>query len=69
MSNSRAEDDSNRISLLVYNVFSNNREVQALRNFIRDTDPGASVANEVPQPDAGDEQEADEAVDKGKAND
>jgi hypothetical protein len=36
---------------------------------VLDYDPGASVANEVPQPDVGDEQEADEAIDKGKSND
>jgi endonuclease/exonuclease/phosphatase (EEP) superfamily protein YafD len=36
---------------------------------VLDYDPGSSVANEVPQPDAGDAQEADEAIDKGKSND
>lgn len=39
MADSRAEDDSNRISLLVFNVLSENREVEALRELIRDTDP------------------------------
>jgi hypothetical protein len=46
MSDSRAEGDSNRISLLVYNVLSDNREVEALRNFIRDTDPDIILLSE-----------------------
>ncbi|MDX1748850.1 MAG: endonuclease/exonuclease/phosphatase family protein [Methylophaga sp.] len=39
MSESRQENDSNRISLLVYNVRYDNREVKALLKLIRDTDP------------------------------
>ncbi len=39
MSDSHAEDDSNRISLLIFNVLSENREVAALREFIRNNDP------------------------------
>ncbi|MGM0562656.1 MAG: endonuclease/exonuclease/phosphatase family protein [Pseudomonadota bacterium] len=46
MSDSRAEDDSNRISLLVYNVLSDNREVEALRDLIRDTDPDLILLSE-----------------------
>ncbi len=46
MSDSRAEDDANRISLLVYNVLSNNREVKALRDLIRDTDPDIVLLSE-----------------------
>jgi hypothetical protein len=34
-----------------------------------DYDPSASAVHDKPQPDAGDEQEADEAIDKGKSND
>jgi endonuclease/exonuclease/phosphatase (EEP) superfamily protein YafD len=85
MSVSRAEDDSNRISLLIYNALHDNREVAVLRDLIHDNDPdigsdhfpmlvildynpGASV-DEEPKPDAGDEQEADEAIDKGESID
>jgi endonuclease/exonuclease/phosphatase (EEP) superfamily protein YafD len=46
MSDSRAEDDSNRISLLVYNVLSDNREVAALRDLIRDNDPDIILLSE-----------------------
>ena len=46
MSDSRAEDDSNRISLLVYNVLSDNREVEALRDLIRETDPDFILLSE-----------------------
>jgi endonuclease/exonuclease/phosphatase (EEP) superfamily protein YafD len=35
---------------------------------VLDHDPGASVTNEEPQQDAGDEQEVDEAIEEGKAN-
>jgi endonuclease/exonuclease/phosphatase (EEP) superfamily protein YafD len=49
MSDSRAEDDSNRISLLVYNVLSDNREVEALRDLIRDTDPDLILLSEPTQ--------------------
>lgn len=46
MSDSRAEDDSNRISLLAYNVLYDNREVEALRNLIRETDPDIILLSE-----------------------
>ncbi|HSL17738.1 MAG TPA: endonuclease/exonuclease/phosphatase family protein [Methylomirabilota bacterium] len=46
MADSRAEDDSNRISLLAYNVLSGNREVEALRDLIRDTDPDLILLSE-----------------------
>jgi hypothetical protein len=36
---------------------------------VLDYDPGASVTVEEPQSDAGDEQEAEEAIDEGKAKD
>ena len=49
MSESRAEDDSNRISLLIYNVLSDNREVEALRNLIRDNDPDIILLSEPTQ--------------------
>lgn len=39
MADSHVEEDSSRISLLVYNVLSDNREVGALRDLIRETDP------------------------------
>jgi hypothetical protein len=35
---------------------------------VLDFDPGASVRNEEPQPDAGDEQKADEAIDTGRSS-
>ena len=46
MSESRADDDSNRISLLVYNVLYDNREVESLRNLIRDNDPDIILLSE-----------------------
>ncbi len=46
MSDSRAEDDSNRISLLAYNVLSDNREVKALRDLIGDTNPDLILLSE-----------------------
>ncbi|SDB24901.1 Uncharacterized conserved protein YafD, endonuclease/exonuclease/phosphatase (EEP) superfamily [Desulfonatronum thiosulfatophilum] len=49
MSDSRAEDDSNRISLLVYNVLYDNREVGALRDLIRKTDPDLILLSEPTQ--------------------
>lgn len=49
MSESRAEDDSNRISLLIYNVLYDNREVEALRNLIRDHDPDIILLSEPTQ--------------------
>lgn len=49
MSGSFARDDSNRISLLIYNVLSENREVEALRDLIRDTDPDIILLSEPTQ--------------------
>lgn len=49
MSNSRVVDNSNRISLLIYNVLSDNREVEALRDLIRDTDPDIILLSEPTQ--------------------
>jgi endonuclease/exonuclease/phosphatase (EEP) superfamily protein YafD len=49
MSDSRTEDDSNRISLLIYNVLSDNREVAALRDLIRDNDPDIILLSEPTQ--------------------
>ena len=49
MADSRAEDDSNRISLLLYNVLSDNREVEALRDIIRDTNPDIILLSEPTQ--------------------
>jgi endonuclease/exonuclease/phosphatase (EEP) superfamily protein YafD len=46
MSDSHAEGDSNRISLLIYNVLSDNREVAALRDLIRETDPDLILLSE-----------------------
>ena len=46
MSDSHAEVDSNRISLLIYNVLYDNREVEALRDLIRDTDPDIILLSE-----------------------
>jgi endonuclease/exonuclease/phosphatase (EEP) superfamily protein YafD len=46
MADSYAEADSNRISLLVYNVLSDNREVAALRDLIRDTNPDLILLSE-----------------------
>lgn len=46
MSESRQENDSNRISLLVYNVRYDNREVKALLKLIRDTDPDIVLLSE-----------------------
>ena len=49
MPDSHAEDDSNRISLLIYNVLYDNREVEALRDLIRDTDPDLILLSEPTQ--------------------
>ncbi|MFO7705296.1 MAG: endonuclease/exonuclease/phosphatase family protein [Halopseudomonas sp.] len=49
MSDSGAEDDSNRISLLIYNVLADNGDVQALRELIRDTDPDLILLSETTQ--------------------
>lgn len=46
MADSPAADDSNRISLLIYNVLADNREVEALRNLIRDHDPDIILLTE-----------------------
>lgn len=39
MASSDLDDESNRVSLLVYNVLSDNRESEALLDLIRETDP------------------------------
>lgn len=49
MSDSHAEDDSNRISLLIYNVLYDNREVAALRDLIRDNNPDIILLSEPTQ--------------------
>ena len=49
MSDSRAEDDSNRISLLIYNVLHDNREVAVLRDLIHDNDPDIILLSEPTQ--------------------
>lgn len=49
MLDSRAEDDSDRISILVYNVLHDNRQVEALRDLIRNTDPDLIVLSETTQ--------------------
>ena len=46
MSDSHSDDDSNRISLLIYNVLYDNRKVAALRDLIRDTDPDIILLSE-----------------------
>ncbi len=49
MSDSRTDDDSNRISLLIYNVLHDNREVAALRDLIRDNEPDIILLSETTQ--------------------
>ena len=49
MSDSPADDDSSRISLLIYNVLYDNREVEALRDLIRDTNPDIILLSEPTQ--------------------
>ena len=49
MSDSHAEDDSNRISLLIFNVLYDNQEVEALRDLIRDNDPDIILLSEPTQ--------------------
>lgn len=49
MSDSHADDEANRVSLLIYNVLADNREVQALRDLIRDTDPDLILLSETTQ--------------------
>lgn len=46
MARSRAKDDSNRISLLAFNVLADNREVEALRELVRDTNPDIILLSE-----------------------
>jgi endonuclease/exonuclease/phosphatase (EEP) superfamily protein YafD len=46
MSDSPARDGSNRLSLLIYNVLAENREVEALRALIRETDPDIILLSE-----------------------
>lgn len=49
MSDSTSKDDSQRISLLIYNVRYDNREVAALRDLIRENDPDIILLNETNQ--------------------
>ncbi len=49
MADSRSEDVSNRISLLIYNVLHGNRDVEPLRDLIRDTDPDVILLSEPTQ--------------------
>jgi endonuclease/exonuclease/phosphatase (EEP) superfamily protein YafD len=49
LANGRAEGNSSRISLLVHNVFADNREVAALRALIRDSDPDIILLSEPTQ--------------------
>lgn len=46
MSDSRAEVDSNRISILIYNVLYDNIEVETLRDLIRENDPDLILLSE-----------------------
>lgn len=46
MATSQDRGDANRISLLVYNVLSDNREVDALRELVRETDPDIILLTE-----------------------
>ncbi|MCA1804550.1 MAG: endonuclease/exonuclease/phosphatase family protein [Xanthomonadaceae bacterium] len=46
MQPSLAENDDNRLSLLIYNVLDENREVGALRHLIRETDPDVILLSE-----------------------
>lgn len=49
MSDSNAENDSNRISLLLYNVLHDNLEVEMLRALIRENDPDIILLSEPTQ--------------------
>ena len=49
MADSRTDDHSNRVSLLIYNVLHDNREVSALRELIRETDPDIILLSETTQ--------------------
>lgn len=46
MSDSHIGDDSNRISILIYNVLHSNLEVDLLRNLIRENDPDLILLSE-----------------------
>lgn len=46
MEASQAESDDNRLSLFIYNVLHDNREVEALRRLIRETDPDVILLSE-----------------------
>ena len=46
MASSRAKDSTNRITLLIYNVLHDNRDVDALRDLIRETDPDIILLSE-----------------------
>lgn len=49
MAQSFAQDNSNRISLLIFNVLHDNTEVEALRELIRETDPDIILLSEPTQ--------------------
>ncbi len=49
MSESHAEDDSNRITLLIFNVLYNNHDVAALRELIHDNNPDIILLSEPTQ--------------------
>ncbi|WP_341937601.1 endonuclease/exonuclease/phosphatase family protein [Marinimicrobium sp. C2-29] len=46
MQESLAENDDNRVSLLIFNVLHDNREVEALRRLIRSTNPDVILLSE-----------------------
>lgn len=46
MQKSLAEQDDNRVSMLIFNVLHDNREVEALRRLIRSTDPDVILLSE-----------------------
>ncbi len=49
MAPSQAENDAERISILIFNVLAENREVEALRTLIRDSDPDVILLSETTQ--------------------
>ncbi len=49
MQSSVADNDDNRLSLFIYNVLHDNREVEALRRLIRETDPDVILLSEPTQ--------------------
>lgn len=49
MSDSEHDNDSNRISLLIYNLRYDNLQVEALRDLIRENDPDLILLNETNQ--------------------